>query len=133
MPNYIEPITKIHSTFAEAKEFFDKYGGVSLFEDPDILSVSTLVQGKRNLIVGEPGIGKSLLLEKIKDYLDKEGVITALISLRQPEAIRQIDEFLALKTGASKTLLLDALDEVKSSLFPAVMEKIEELSTEHPD
>lgn len=29
---YIPPITKICSSFAEAKEFFDKLGGVSYFD-----------------------------------------------------------------------------------------------------
>jgi len=132
-PNYITPVTKIYSTFAEVKEFFDKFGGITLFNDEKLLTIDTLAQGKRNLIVGEPGVGKTLLLQKIKEHLDKEGFVTALVNLRQPEAVQQIDEFLALKTDAPKALLLDALDEIKSSLFPTTLQKIEELSTKYPD
>jgi MoxR-like ATPase len=62
---YITPTTKVYSTFTEAKEFFTEYGGVSLFDHENRLEISDLAQGKRNLIVGEPGIGKTLLLEKI--------------------------------------------------------------------
>ncbi len=130
---YITPITKIHSTFAEAKEFFDKYGGVSLFDDEDLLSVDALAQAKRNLIVGEPGVGKSLLLGKIQEHLDAQGMRTVLISLRQPDAVQKINEFLADQNDKPKALLLDALDEVKSSNFPAVLQKIEEVSTKNPD
>ena len=130
--NYITPITKIHSTFAGAKEYNDKYGGFfSLIEREDKLSIETLAQGKRNLIVGEPGVGKSLLLEKLNEYFENECISTALISLREPDALQKIDKFLDLATKAPKTLLLDGLDEVKSSLFPSVMQKIEELSAKH--
>ena len=76
---YITPITKIYSTYTEAKEFFAEYGGVSLFNEETHLKISDLAQGKRNLIVGEPGIGKTLLLLKIKDCLDQGGSATELI------------------------------------------------------
>lgn len=131
---YIKPITKIHSTFAEAKDFFDKFGGISIFEDEGKLDINALTQGKRNLIVGEPGIGKSLLLQKIKEHLEKgDGVSTTLISLRETNALQQIDECLSTKGNTPKALLLDALDEIKSSLFPIVLQKIEEVSKKYPD
>lgn len=57
--NYIEPVTKIHSSFAEAKEYYDR-GAIPLFEDEPILSIEALTQGTRNLVVGEPGVGKTL-------------------------------------------------------------------------
>jgi len=130
---YITPITKIYSTFEEAKMFFTEYGGESLFDAENPLKVSDLAQGKRNLIVGEPGIGKTLLLQQIKDSLDKEGFTTELISLKQTHAAKLIDEFLVMQAEGQKALLLDALDEVRSSHFPSVLQKIEEVSAKYPE
>src|SRR5437899_12813307 len=99
MPSkYVTPITKIHSTFREAKEFYDKYGGISLFDDGKPLTLVDLVQGKRNLVVGEAGVGKTLLLEKIDDYLAENGYATKLINLRQTNTQKILDEFLGEKT-----------------------------------
>ena len=130
---YITPITKVFSTYTEAKEFFTEYGGVSLFDVENRLKIADLAQGKRNLIVGEPGIGKTFLLQQIKEWLDKEGATTNLISLRQTGAIELIDEFLDKRIDGQKVLLLDALDEVRSSLFPSVLQKIEEVSKKCPE
>lgn len=131
--NYVTPVTKIHTTFADTKEFFDKFGGVSIFDDEDLLTLDTLVQGKRNLVVGEPGVGKSLLLEKIQEHLKSQGVNARLISLRQPDAVQQIDVFVEEQGETPKVLLLDALDEIKSSSFPTVLQKIEEISAKNPN
>ena len=128
---YITPITKVHSTFDEAKKFYDEYGGISLFDDEKRLAIADLVHGTRNLIVGEPGIGKTELLKKIKDHLDGNRYSTELVSLRQADSISRIDAFLS--TAGPKALLLDALDEIQSSRFPSVLKRIEEISTKYPD
>src|SRR6266700_85270 len=122
---YILPITKVYSSFTEAKEFFDKLGGVACFDTDKRLEFSDLAQGKRNLVIGEPGVGKTLLLGKIKKYLEGQGIATCLVNLRQPNAISLIDEFLKTPADLPPALLLDGLDEVQSSLFPAVLQKIE--------
>lgn len=130
---YIEPITRVHSTFAEAKDFHAKTDNASLFfRDEKKLSIIDLVQGRRNLIVGEPGVGKSLLLEKIKEHLATQGITTTLIGLRQTDAIQRIDEFLRAPAQTPRALLLDALDEVRSNVFPEVLQKIEEISRQQP-
>lgn len=125
---YIVPITNIHSTFSEVKSFFDKSEDVFHFEDKELIDISALTQGKRNLVVGEPGIGKTTLLQKMQEHLNGRGITTNLIKLRQPNAIAQIHEFLKLKGEGSKSLFLDGLDEVKSSLFAEVIQTIEEIS-----
>ncbi|NJO34233.1 MAG: ATP-binding protein [Rhodospirillales bacterium] len=134
---YITPIARVHSTFADAKSFFDE-GGLSFFGEPKAPTLDNLIhdltQGRRNLIVGEPGVGKSELLTKIDDRLKAQGVATALIGLRQTNALQRVDEFLAADSkGSPKALLPDALDEVKSSNFPGVLQKIEEISAGKPD
>ena len=128
---YITPITKIYSTFSEAKEEQDRYGGV-LFDEEQRLSISDLAQGKRNIVIGEPGIGKTLLLTKIKDHLDNEGIANTLISLRQTDSADAIHKFAETVTNAPKVLLLDSLDEVQSSSLPSVLPKLEEISKKHP-
>ncbi len=132
-PFYIPPTTKICSNFNEAKEFFDKLGGVTYFDRDKPLGIGDLTQGNRNLIIGEPGVGKTLLLDKIKAYLESQNVSTSLINLRHTDAAAQIDDFLNSATSVPRTLLLDALDEVQSNLFPAVLQKIEQISKQHPD
>jgi len=130
---YITPITKIHSTFVEAKEFYDKFGGIVIFDDEKRLSFADLTQGKRNFIIGEPGIGKTMLLGEIKEYLDKEGITTKLIGLREIDAVNRINSFLTAEGNNPKALLLDALDEVQPSLFPVVLREIKEISESHPN
>jgi hypothetical protein len=48
IPHYIPPITKIYSTFAEAKKFFGGDGGFSWYDNEESTDLATLVQGKRN-------------------------------------------------------------------------------------
>ncbi len=129
---YIDPITKVYSSFPEAKDFYDKYGGIEIFDDKDPrLTPGDLAQGTRNLIVGEPGVGKSLLMGKIRDHVATSH-LTELINLRDPELEKKIDAFIRKKSAQSKALFLDALDEVQSSRFPLVLHKLEKLSKENP-
>src|SRR5687768_6682759 len=100
---YIVPITKIHSTFAEAKKSYEDYDGI-FFDDETQLSISDLSQGKRNIIVGEPGIGKTMLLNKIRDFLEEEGISTALFGLRQHNSTEEIDRFVKLNGSGAKAL-----------------------------
>src|SRR5689334_17749494 len=108
---YITPITKIHSTYAEAKLYFTEGSGTPWSDDDNPLKISDLAQGTRNLVVGEPGIGKTLLLHEIQHLLDLEGCMTKFISLKHTNAIGLIDDFLIAETKGQKVLLLDALDE----------------------
>src|SRR5437870_2653938 len=91
---YIEPNTRVHSTFADAKEFHEKSDGFFSFREEKPPSIADLAQGSRNLIVGEPGIGKTLLLNKIKEQLDIQGAKTGLILLRGTDIAGRIDDFL---------------------------------------
>jgi transcription termination factor Rho len=115
------------------KEFFDKLGGVSYFDTDKRLEIVDLVQGKRNLVIGEPGVGKTRLLEKIRHRLEDDKVSTKLISLRHDNAINLVDELLNPTSELPKALLLDGLDEVKSHLFPSVLQKIERVAERYPD
>ena len=134
MDQYIQPITKVFTSSEEAKNDVNQNGHSSLFiDDRKILSLADLAQGNRNLIFGEPGVGKTELLKKFKAHHDTLGDKTCLVNLRVGNPIEQIDSFLKDTTTERKVLILDALDEVRSSIFPNVLQKIETISKESPD
>jgi hypothetical protein len=131
--DYIDPILSIQSNFDEAKEFHES-GGVAAYirqSDPP-LELKDLAKAKRNLIVGEPGIGKTELLRNIEEYLKGIGYSTEFVSLRQTGCEARIDAFLK-DTPHPRALLLDALDEIPSKDFPDVLKKIEEVSQDNID
>lgn len=133
---YINPLTKIYASFTEAKEDFGKYGvHIAFFEDNISRSIVDIAKGFRNLIVGEPGIGKTELIKKLQEYHDAQGDQTCLINLRSEKPIEEIENFLSLQieAGSKKILLLDGLDETKATNLTAVLQKIEIISKEYPD
>jgi hypothetical protein len=132
---YINPLTKIYSSFTEAKEDFDKYGHLAFFDDRISLTIADLAKGNRNLIVGEPGIGKTKLLEKFQEHHNKQGDQTCFINLRSNKPVEQIENFLpiTLTEGQNKILLLDGLDETQSTNLIEVIQKIESISKNYPD
>ena len=131
--DYIDPILSIQSNFAEAKEFHQN-GGVAAYIrlNAPTLKPKDLTKAKRNLIVGEPGIGKTELLRNIEEYLKGIGYRTEFLSLRQTGCEARIDAFLK-NVPQPRALLLDALDEISSKDFPDVLKKIEEVSQNNID
>jgi hypothetical protein len=131
---YIQPVTKIYASFNDARNDIDKYGYSFLFDTrKKTLEIADLAQGARNLIVGEPGVGKTELLKKIKEHHDISGHKTRLINLRAGNVVDQIDAFLKEETYLLKVLILDALDEIRSAFFSDILQKIEMISKENPD
>lgn len=130
---YIEPTLHIHSTLTEAKEFLNTYGPYYFWSEKTRVPISDIAQGKRNLIIGEPGVGKSLLLSKLQEFLNAEGISNRLIDLKDTNSINAITEYLGSKGVTDRAVLLDGLDEVKGSLFPSILEKLEEVSRAAPD
>jgi len=129
---YINPIVHIHSTLADAKEFNDTYGPYSLWGKKQTVAITEVAQGKRNLLIGEPGVGKTLLLAKLGEFFDAKGISNCLITLKDRDSISLIDQSLSNSGTADFALLLDGLDEVKGSLFPSILEKIENISKTAP-
>lgn len=134
MPDrYVIPITEVTSSFKEAKEQYSKYGHGFVFHDAEPTPIADLAQGKRSVVVGEPGIGKTELMTKLQGALNGSGHLTKFIPLRSPDSIKEIDDFLEKKSRKPKTLFLDALDEVPRSAFLNVIKKIQEISDKYPD
>jgi DNA replication protein DnaC len=79
---YIRPTLHIHPNLAAAKEFSDTFDAYHFWSDKKSVGIPDAALGKRNLVIGEPGVGKSLLLTKIQVHLNSIGFSTCLISLR---------------------------------------------------
>lgn len=129
---YIDPLLYIHSDFKNAKEFYDTllpdfYAGMN-----KPIGLEEIARANRNLIVGEPGIGKTLLLERLSNRLTQDGVQVQLVALRERTSSEKIDDFVRASNTARRALLLDGLDEVQASLFPSILQKIRDVSQAQP-
>src|ERR1700682_3962282 len=113
---YIRPTLHIHPNLGAAKEFSDTYGAYPYWSDKKSVGIPDAGLGKRNLIIGEPGVGKTLLLTKIREHLNSSGLSTCLISLKDKDLSALLSKFLDTTGGQSKVLLLDGLDEVRGNL-----------------
>lgn len=129
---YIPPITKIHSNSADAQEFFNKFGGHAWFDREEADDLDSILQGSRNMIVGEPGIGKTEMLKKMLEHLQKSGVEAALILLRKADAAEQIRKILGAERKP-EALLLDGLDETPAKNRLEVIQELDRASNTHPD
>jgi hypothetical protein len=130
---YIEPTLHIHSTLAEAKEFLNTYGPYYFWSEKTPIGISDVAQGKRNLIIGEPGVGKTLLMSKLQEFLNANGISNLLINLKDTNFLSVLAEFLSSNGVADGAVLLDGLDEIKGSLFPSILETLEEISKTAPN
>lgn len=130
---YILPITRVAVSFDEAKKDYDEKGSFVFWGDRMPTSIEALARGTRNMIVGEPGVGKTELIKRINSQLEKDGYETNLIPLRSIKSIHEIDDFMAKPNEKPKALLLDALDETPAAFFTDILEKIKEVSESNPD
>ena len=86
------------------------------------LSIDDLLQKDFVCIVGEPGIGKSRLLEEIKKHSPKRSFYTSTASKFEPKSIEDIEY-----------CIIDALDEVDGNAFYGTMEVIKQFKEDNPD
>jgi hypothetical protein len=125
---YIRPNLRICTSFADAQQFLDAYDSFGLIHEKPTVGITEVVQGQRNFIVAEAGVGKTLLLEKIDEHLRQNGVRTSLIRLRERGCSSRVDEFLASAPSHQDALLLDGLDEIQGNEFPFLIEKLRKAS-----
>lgn len=95
----------------------------SLFDAGENLSIDDLLQDNFVCVVGEPGIGKSRLVDEIKSHsLEK-----TLFSCKASELKNEF-----IPTGV-EYCIIDALDEVEGNAFYSVLQSIKEYKTKNPD
>lgn len=81
---YIRPTLHIHPNLAAAKEFSDTSGVYTFWSDKKSVGIPDVALGKRNLIIVEPGVGKTLLLTKFQEHLNSIAFSTTTNVLTKP-------------------------------------------------
>lgn len=123
----------IHASFIEAKKFYDEDNGLHLFEAEESLDLPNLANGLRNIVTGEPGMGKTTLMNELKAIFDKRGFNTETVLLKRGDCVSLIDAFLVKSVENQKALFLDGLDEVGGNELDTVVGKIKSVSESHPE
>lgn len=96
----------------------------SIFDEGEYLSIENLLQEKFICIVGEPGIGKSRLVEEIK-----KKVLTKLIFY----TASKLDLKLDAPQNNVEYCLIDALDEVDGNKFYNTLQSIKRYKGNNPN
>ena len=96
----------------------------SLFDDrKDDISIANLLNENFVCIVGEPGIGKSRLIEEIKKTLSKDSYLSCTASEFSTEVTSNEIEY----------CIIDALDEVEEYRFYKTLQSIKQYKGDNPD
>ena len=95
----------------------------SLFDTDESLSIDELLQENFVCIVGEPGIGKSRLVEEIRNHFPPKTIYHNTASCFESKSIPDNFEY----------CVIDALDEVEGNLFFSTLQTIKEYKAENPD
>ena len=95
----------------------------SLFDSGENLSLDNLLQESFVCIVGEPGIGKSRLVEEIKKHFSPKTIYHNTASRFESKSVPEKFEY----------CVIDALDEVEGSLFFSTLQTIKEYKAKNPD
>ena len=95
----------------------------SLFDTGENLSFDKLLRENFVCIVGEPGIGKSRLVEEIRNHSSKKTLYYSSASHFESKSVPKVFEY----------CIIDALDEVEGSLFFSTLQTIKEYKAENPD
>ena len=93
----------------------------SLFESGENLSLDKLLQENFVCIVGEPGIGKSRLVEEIKNHFSNKPLYHSTASHFKSKSVPEDSEY----------CIIDALDEVEGNLFFSTLQAIKEYKAAH--
>lgn len=130
---YILPSISIHSNFADAGAAIELGGARRRQRLDEQLDLASLAKGKRTLIVGEPGVGKSAMLEKLAERLTDDSVSVDRIPLRSLDALERIEACAHAVDNARRAVLLDGFDEVPLRFLPEILRRIIELSLANAD
>ena len=95
----------------------------SLFNIRENLSLDKLLKENYVCIVGEPGIGKSRLVEEIINSSSPKTIYQSTASCFKSKSVPDNSEY----------CIIDALDEVEGNLFFSTLQTIKEYKAENPD
>lgn len=120
MINYIVPQIVRYQTIDGLLE--NSNSTRSLFDTKKLLSIDTLFQENFVCIVGEPGIGKSRLVDEIKKKILEEGYFCTASGFE----LKSVPEGI-------EYCIIDALDEVEGNVFYNTIMLIKQYKEENPN
>ena len=121
MTNYIIPQIIKYQNIDDLLE--NKNQARSLFDSGENLSLDNLLQESFVCIVGEPGIGKSRLVEEIKKHSSPNTICHNTASRFESKSVPEKFEY----------CVIDALDEVEGSIFFSTLQTIKEYKAKNLD
>ena len=116
--NYINPPLVRYQNVDDLLENNSHY---SLFGTRENLSIDKLLEEKFVCIVGEPGIGKSRLLDEVKERISAESFFCKASEFTELSAPKE-----------NEYCIIDALDEVEGYSFYNVLQSIKHYKKENP-
>lgn len=94
----------------------------SIFDAGEYLSIKSLLQEKFVCIVGEPGIGKSRLVEEIKNQISTKFYFCTASEFKSESVPKNVEY-----------CIIDALDEVEENIFYGTLQLITQYKIIYPD
>lgn len=121
MTNYIIPQIIKYQNIDDLLENNNK--ARSLFDTGESLSIDELLQENFVCVVGEPGIGKSRLVDEMKSHSSNKILFSCKASEFKTKPI---------PTGVEYSII-DALDEVEGNVFFSTLQLIKDYKVNNPD
>jgi hypothetical protein len=133
MDNYITPILSNYSSLDELLQEKNYDGNFSLLDVKHQFKQINFFNNGSFFVLGEPGVGKSTLLEQVRNDAHSNG-LTALFLKLDKLPNKTVEESIKGLLPDQKTLvILDSLDEVDSNNFDVVLNEILSFHQENPD
>lgn len=121
MTNYVTPQILRYQNIDDLLENNNK--ARSLFDTEESLSIDELLHESFVCVVGEPGIGKSRLVEEIMNHPSHPKIYHNTASRFESESVPKDSEY----------CVIDALDEVEGNIFFSTLQTIKDYKAENPD
>lgn len=139
---FVKPRTGMFDSLEDLRKHKDEDEIWSFLDRCKETSIEVLFDNRLSLLIGEPGFGKTYLLQRIVRLAEvqksKGAIFAALRSFIPGDTIetivtRQSDQLDAIKTASFKLqnsnniiVCLDGLDEIRQDLFSEAVERIKE-------
>lgn len=119
--NRLKYIIPQFAKYQNVDDLLENNSHYSLFGTRENLSIDKLLEKNFVCIVGEPGIGKSRLLDEVKERISAESFFCKASEFTYLSAPKE-----------NKYCIIDALDEVEGYLFYNVLQSIKHYKKENP-
>ncbi|GEM_PF-4246848 len=96
------------------------------------VSIEDIAKQRRAVVLGEPGYGKTRLLQEIVKENENNRYIIDLKNVKNNDLENHI-KIKGINLTTNTIICLDALDEIKNDLYQKIIYKIRQFSNNHPD